>query len=215
MLLTRYRAPSGGGAFVPFSTTYTTPGTQTVSVPSGATSVVIEGYGGGAGGDSNLDLAGGGGAYSKTTLASLTGVTALYLSVPAASIGDAGTTGGDAFVKQNTSSGTTLMLAKGGGTDGTRYHGGAATSGTGDTKFSGGNGSQGNGAESGGGAAGPNGNGGNAAADGSAPGTGNGGLAGDGADWTAGVDGGNYGGGGATRTLGTSGAQGAIVLSWS
>jgi hypothetical protein len=196
------------------STDYITPGTFTVSVPSGKTGVVIEGYGGGAGGDAGLgDYGGGGGAYSKKTVTDLSGITALFLNVPDIGFPDSSIAGGDCFVKANTSGGTILMLAKGGGTDGTFWHGGASASGVGDVVFSGGNGSQGNGVlEVGGGAAGPLGNGGDSVYP--TPGTGKGGLAGNGGDYLLG--GSNYGGGGGARVgeSGTEGAQGAIRLTW-
>jgi hypothetical protein len=177
--------------------------------------VVIEGYAAGASGSEILNCGGGGAAYSKTTLASLTGVTGIYISIPAAP--PQRTAGGDAFAKQNTSGGTTLMLAKGGGTDGTLFHGGVAASGVGDVKFSGGSASQNQGVEAGGGAAGPISNGGNASVDGTTGGTSGGGLAGAGAPGDRASDGNPYGGGGGAwdGVTPTGGAQGAIKLSWS
>jgi hypothetical protein len=135
-------------------------------------------------------------------------------AVPARASADVGTAGGDAFVKQNTSAGTTLMLAKGGGSDGTFWHGGLAASGVGDVKYGGGNGTHGNATiEAGGGAAGPSGAGGNAAGVGS-PGVGGGSPAGNGGLIDNQAP--NYGGGGGINDGGPGGdaGQGWIKLSW-
>jgi len=139
--------------------TYTTYQNGTsLSVPSGASQVIIECWGsGGDGGDGELvgrAGGGGGGAYSKTTVSVSSGQSLLiYLDNLS-----------DAVV---TRSSTTLCLAKcgedgdltGGGA------GGAAASGTGDTKYSGGNGyyyATGNTGGGGGSSAGTAGNGNNA-----------------------------------------------------
>ena len=102
-------------SFSPFSTTYTTPGTQTISIPAGATSVVIECIGAGSSGvpEKTGTYGGNGGDYAKTTISSLSGYSALYISVPAATA--ANTPGASAFVKRDNSTGTTLCRGYGGG----------------------------------------------------------------------------------------------------
>ena len=186
------------GGFTPVSTDYTTPGTQTVSIPDGATAVTVECIGsGGAGGAS---YGGGGGEYAQKTSYAVAGLTGIYISVPDAftsSDGDA------AFAKENSSGGTTIALANGGLR---ASHGGAGgTGGTGDILHDGG---AGNPARGGGGAGGPTSAGGNGS--GSTGGAGGGSPAGAGGD--EGSAGHNYGGGGAAGS--TIGAPGWIRLSW-
>lgn len=194
------------GGFSPFSTEYTTPGTDTITIPEGALTCTIECYGAGASADGTQS--GGGGAYSQKTAMSVVGLTALYLSVPVQPAVSTG--GGNAFVRENSSSGTIVCLAKGGGSGGLRI--GGPGNGTGDIRYSGGNGVL-DLAVGGGGAAGPTGNGSN----GSSPdgGTGNGGVAGNGGDGL-GTNGMNYGGGGGNRDEEEFGlgAQGYIKLTW-
>ncbi len=201
------------GPIDPIVTTYTTPGTQTVSVPTGAVIVTVECYAAGATPlDDGTAGAGGGGAYSKRNTYSVAGLTGLYLSVPAAPGNN--TAGGDAFVRENNASGTVICLAKGGGSGGTIRIGGAAASGTGDTKYSGGNGeAYGGGLAGGGGGAGSTGNGSNGSA--GSGGAGGGGLAGAGGEGN-GTNGVAAGGGGGSRddVQAGAGARGAIKLTW-
>ena len=187
-------------SFSPFSTTYTTPGTQTISIPAGATSVVIECIGAGSSGvpEKTGTYGGNGGDYAKTTISSLSGYSALYISVPAATA--ANTPGASAFVKRDNSTGTTLCRGYGGGPGSgsqSLYNGSL-----GDVIHYGGEGANSNG---GGGAGGPTGNGGvGPGGAGNSPG-GNGGS-------TSASAGQNYGGGGGSAS---TGAQGWIKLSWS
>lgn len=211
--------PVGNAAFTPYSTEYTTPGTQTVSVPAGATSVTIECIGAGAGAYWNngaIRSGGGGGGYAKATSYSVSGLSAIYLSIPGAAA--TGTSGGDAFAKANSSGGTTICLAKGGGvgTYSVGGSGGYAVCETGDVKRNGGAGYFGssNAAAAGGGAANSASDGGNATPyAGGAAGTG---TAPAGAGGTAYANGALYGGGGGGSTSGLgTGAQGWIKLTWS
>lgn len=206
-----------GVSFTPYSTQYNsgTTSTTTVSVPVGASQVIIELIGKGGNGYtvvSSESRGGGGGAYSKTTITPLSGYTGIYLDL----------SGADATAKQNSSGGSTVCLAKGGvsGSAGTSGTGGAAGSGTGDVKYSGGDGYGESGTSAkatGGGGAGPSSAGSN--------GTGGGGGAGGGYPAGVGGDfntftGNNYGGGGGGMAF--SGFDGAgtggkswCKLSWS
>ena len=205
---------AGDESFSPYSTDYAggsvgasgnTSVAVTVSVPAGATAVIIECIGGGAG---NLNYkgavrAGGGGAYSKKTISSLVGYTAIYVSPGAA--GSPEWDGAASLAKQNTSGGTLLCDAKG---SSGRVGGGSAT-GTGDTKYSGGSGGNSAGL-GGGGAAGPSGVGGDNS--GATGGTSGGSPAGAGGN--SATNGSNYGGG-AGAGSGNSGGTGLVRLSWS
>ena len=210
---------ASASGFSPFSAEYTTPGTQTVSIPAGATAVTIECIGGGAGAFWNsgtIRAGGGGGAYSKTNSYSVSGLSALYLGVPASA--DSYVSGSLALVKANTSGGAVLCLAMGGsvGTASVGGAGGSSAAGTGDLKYQGGTGyyALSNAPAGGGGAGNSAGAGGNsssgtggAAGAGTAP-AGNGG--------SGFSNGANYGGGGGGSTSGLGrGAQGWIKLTWS
>lgn len=202
----------GSAAFSGYSTTYDsgTTSTTTISVPAGATGLVIEtiGKGGAAYLNSGVEArGGGGGAYSIKTIASLSGYTGIYLDL----------SGADAVAKQNSSGGSTVCLAKGGaaGVAGTSGQGGQSASGTGDTKYSGGDG-YGEASPGpkgyGGGAAGPSGAGGSA----NAGGAGSGGGPPAGAGGGLGADGNDYGGGaGAGSGVAGSGAKSYVKLTWS
>ena len=209
-------------AFVPYSTEYTTPGTSTISIPAGATTVTIECIGSGARGDVNSGVrgaGGGGSAYAKKNTYSLSGLTGIYISVSAINTTEEGAAL-DSFAKENSSGGTTICLAAGAPgavADGSTPLGGTAASSTGDVKYSGGSGasvhSSDEVASGGGGSAGPSGAGGNASYD--TAGTGNGAPAGNGGSGS-GVAGSAAGGGGGAHYSGTSGngARGWIKLSW-
>jgi len=197
----------GGGGFAQVVQTYTTPGTQTVSIPDGASFVTVECIGAGANGSHTADPTvngGGAGAYSKRNSYSLSGLTGIYISVPTGQ-------GGDAFAKENSSGGTTICLAAGKST--ANSSGALSTSCTGDLKYSGGDGdgSGGTGAIAGGGAGGPNGAG--TAASVNTPGVGGGGAAGNGGNGSQ--DGFVYGGGGGcTNVTDKLGAQGWLRLTF-
>ena len=212
-------AGGGGATALPYSTEYTTPGTQTVAIPAGAATVTVECYGSGANAtyvNGVQSTCGGGGAgYSRRDTYSVSGLTALYLSIPDAPASGSGVLGDDAFVKENTAGGTTICLAKGGGTVVGSYVGGAAADGTGDVKFSGGDGH--NVATEncgGGGGAGPDGDGGDGGS--GTAGTAGGGLAGVGSNGIT-TSASACGGGGGVRSNGGTprvGARGGIKLSW-
>ena len=190
----------GGDVFSPFATEYTTAITTTVAKPSGATQVIIECIGpGGSGNSGKITGAGGGGGYSKTTVALDGTYTGIYINLV-----------GLAQTRKNDSGGTVLAYAVAGfsGTDGGQ--GGPAGSGTGDVKHSGGNGvSGGNGG--GGGAAGPSGAGSNAS--GATGGASGGSPAGSGGNSNA--VGNAYGGGGGYNGTLHAGGSGYIKLDWS
>ena len=202
----------GSAAFSGYSTTYDSGSTSTttISVPAGASALVIETIGKGGAGYLNSGVearGGGGGAYSIKTLASLSGYTGVYLDLSSA----------DAVVKQNSSGGSTVCLAKGGAAAvaGTSGQGGQSASGTGDTKYSGGDGygeASGSPKGYGGGGAGPSGAGGTATAGG--PGSGGGSPAGAGGSF--GANGNDYGGGGgAGLGVAGAGAKSCVKLTWS
>ena len=192
-----------GASFSPYSTEYPTAGTQTIPVPSGATTVEIEVIA--AGGNANHDgfyaQGGGGAGYAKRNAMSLAGITDIYISVPAQA------SEGACFARANTSGGTLLCNATGGSHAATS--GGPGGTGTvGDVLHTGGNGQRVwySGAY-GGGAAGPTGNGGTPTSGGAPAGAGGGG----------GQNGSNYGGGGGDTQPGGAagvGAQGWLKLSW-
>lgn len=221
MFLVRKAATTAAVSFTPFATEYTTAGNQIVAIPVGATAVSIECIGAGAGGGSDSATwvaGGGGGAYSKKLNYSTSGLTGLYISVPAAST----TAGAAAFVKANSSSGTLICEAKGGLQGAKTYpygQGGQSSDGTGDVKYSGGKGGVTLTFSSnvgGGGAAGPSGNGGNGSSSGLPVGGSSGGSpAGKGGDHASGYNGVIYGGGAGSNSSSFIGAKGYIKLSWS
>ena len=186
-------------AFTPFSTEYTTPGTQTVSIPAGATTFDVECIAAGGGGTSGAGLSGGsGGGYAKKSGYSVAGLTGVFISVPNTTA--VNSDGASCFSKENSSGGTDIIRATGGaGSVGdTLRTGGSATAA---------------GASGGGGAAGTTGNGSNNS--GSSGGAGGGTPAGAGGNGNA--AGNNYGGGGGDcGASGTNclGAQGWLKISW-
>lgn len=195
-------------AFTGYSDTITATGTQTVSIPAGASTVTVECISSGAGGyDNGTTYGGGGGAYSKKNTYSLAGLTGIYIDVPAA--GAYGANGSDALARENSAGGTIICKAA----KSWNYNsihtgdGGQAADGTGDLKYSGGGISSS--AGGGGGAAGPSGSG--AANSGGTGGTAGGSPAGAGGNTSA--NGNNYGGGAGAGGA-TTGAQGWIKLTW-
>lgn len=210
-------------SFVGYSTAYTTPGTDTIPIPVGATAVTVECYG--AGGSVNGPFAvgktgGGGGAYARRDVYAVAGLTAIYISVPNQTA--VATGGGDCFARENTSGGSDICRAKGGGAgvnDGTAS-GGSASSSVGDVRFRGGQSRvTGISNSGGGGAGGPSGAGGDTNNSHSG-GAGGGGVAGAGGARGAAGDppenGANYGGGGGggPSASGGLGAQGYLKLTW-
>jgi hypothetical protein len=195
---------------------YTTSGaTQNFTVPAGVTSLKIEAWGGGAGGDGTANKAGGGGAFAGYNATTVTAGTSYSVIVGGG--GSAGNSGQD-------SSFGSLVLAKGGivGT------GGQATASTGGIKSSGGNGgpSGGNGGAGGGGAGGnPNsgsigiGSSGNTGGSGGAGGTTGGGTGGAGGNNNSNGNAGAVpgGGGGERGNSGSNsgaGGNGRVIISW-
>lgn len=199
--------------FVGYSTTYSTVGTQTVSIPVGATTVTVECFGGGEAGSTNFKsfgVGGGGGAYSKRNSYSTAGLSGIYIDVPAGgSLG--GADGADAVARENSVAGTIVCLAKGGGTAGGGV-GGASASGTGDVKHSGGNGAGAISSSGGGGGAGPSGNGSNGS--GATGGASGGSPAGAGGNGTNNAGNEAGGGGGAGSSSFAAGAKGRVILTW-
>lgn len=210
--------------FVGYSTAYTTPGTDTIAIPVGATTATVECYAAGGGGrQDGLTIThksgGGGGAYARKNTHPVAGLTAIYISVPD-TVG-AETTGQDCFARENTSGGAVICLAKGGaaGVAAGTAAGGSATSSVGDVKFRGGQSQATSNDSSGGGGGGPSGAGGDSINSGTG-GAGGGGVAGAGGARADTADPGqNYGGGGGGSTLGAlgfggAGAQGYLKLTW-
>lgn len=209
------------------SQTINTPGTGTVTIPAGVTSVTVEVWGGGGKGGSvtanNTQAGGGGGgAYSRSVL-TVTATTYNY------SVGAGSTTtsaGGDTWF--NTA---TTLMAKGGNSVANNNlagaTGGARASGFGTTLYSGGNGANGVGGST------KQGGGGGSSAGTASDGTtatnitgaiapaggGNGGNGADeGASGTNGSTPGGGGGGAARKNAGTTdggnGANGKLVINW-
>lgn len=189
----------------------TTTSAQTLSKPAGAVSVEIELYGAGgfAGIDESIFNAGGGGAYSKTTLASIGGLTALWLQN-----GSPGSiTPNISRVRLNNSSGTVVCAAP----SGQMFGRGDASLCVGDVKRSGGYGgrSDGSGGMGGGGAGGPVSNGGDCPNI-AVPGAGGGGRAGAGGNGNGPTNGQDYGGGAAISFSGVGGGTGLplAIIRW-
>jgi len=196
---------------------FTTSGTFTV--PAGVTSVKIEAWGSGAGGNKQIFRGGGGGAFAGNNSLSVTPGTQYSVNVGS---GPAAGSGADG---QNSSFGTTLVVAAG-GTVGT---GGQASNSTGTIRFNGGNGGSstsggGAGGGGGGGTGGDGGNGGNTNTNsggaGGAGGTtlgGNGGKGGD--NNQNGSTGVTPGGGGGEAGINNSnisggGGNGRVIVTW-
>ena len=161
-------------------------GTYSWTVPCGVTSVYVEAWGAGAGGDYNTG-GGGGGAFAAGTVTVVPGTT--YTVV----VGKGGIGDGSVEAGTNSSFGANLIVAEGGGRGANIRTGGRVAQSIGTIRFAGGNGAasgSGNGGSGGGGSAGASGAGGNGSAA-----TGNAGAAGG----TAGAGGGAAGGNGGSR----------------
>jgi len=220
------------------TSTFSTPGTTTWTVPAGVTSAVFEAWGGGgAGGWTNVSSSGAGGGaggqYAKTTLTGLTPSDVYTVVVAAVATATTSTVadGNDSSVTAPSSS--TVVLAKGGGGGqgccGTLPNGGSGSNSgsVGDLINPGGNGAGGSTTVAtsggGGGAAGSTGAGGAASGNTAGTGTslngGNGGAGGTG-NFTGAV-GSNYGGGGGggsksngSTKSGGNGAQGLVTVTY-
>jgi hypothetical protein len=210
-------------------TLVTAPGAGSIVVPSGVTSLTVEAWGGGCGGNSASapnGCSGAGGGYAKSSITVTPGQTVFY-NVGDGGIGATpptqnGTAGGDSWVNKSTNS------APGASSNGCLATGGAAgdTSGFGagsgtvaDLSFSGGVRVSSNNGAGGGGGAGSGGDGGFQVTDtvGGAGGSPDGGRGGDG--FVAGAtDPGDQPGGGGGGTWasggGSNGAAGKIKISW-
>ena len=155
---------------------FTTTGAGTWIVPSGVTSIQIEGIGGGADGSAANETGGGGGAYAKSVSIAVTPGQTVYLN-----IGSRGANGSDTWanVSVNSAPGSASngIVAKA-GQGGATPSGGSGASSVGTLTYSGGNGGLlgSFGAAGGGGAAGPNGIGAQGATGGSNSGGGGGGA---------------------------------------
>lgn len=151
------------------------------------------------------NYAGGGGAYSKITNATLTGGASVGIHVGP---GGYGTGDLDSYLCSATTncgaigSSSVLVGAKGGANDGT---GGSSASGVGTVKYTGGSKGTGSGGRGGGGAAGPNGDGANG---GSSSNGSRGGGGGGGGGGTAGGAGAGTSGAGGNNSGGTGGGAG-------
>lgn len=192
--------------------------------PEGVTKVFVETYGAGGGGrtdTTNGGGGGGGGAYSSGTITVTPGVS---YSIVVGTGGGAGTAGGDSYFDAGAA-----VKAKGGsgGTGTAGAAGGVAASGAGSTKWGGGTGGAFNATKGGGGggAAGASVNGKNGLLDanggGVASNAGAGfGAGGQGNTAASGSNGTAYGGGGGggtktASTTGGTGANGAVILTYS
>jgi len=214
--------------------TYSTPGSNSVNIPAGYGTLIMECYGGGGAGAGITSGfasqgAGAGGQYSKTTITGITAGQAVNSVVAATRVGTTGNAsdGNESTVTVNSvlkcrAMGGQSAIGTGGGA-------GSTTSGVGDIVRKGGNGgafiSLGSG--SGGGCAGPTSNGGNGGDGPGTQGTGGGGVAGaggngfdfdgDGNGGTGSIYGG--GGGGAVRAIsgsysGGDGRSGYVKLTF-
>ncbi|MEL4455100.1 cytochrome c3 family protein [Lutimonas vermicola] len=182
----------------------TDPATTQVTIPAGATNIIVEVWGaGGSGGGSRKNAAsggGGGGAYSRSINGFSPGTYDVQIGqgAPAAAANVDGTAGGNTwFINAST------VFADGGGgglSDGTPGAGGNSPIGD-DTTISGGNGVAGSGSQGGAGGDGAN-----------------GGAGGAGGNATSGSNGsppGGGGGGGADRSAtGGAGANGQMIITY-
>lgn len=119
---------------------FTTVGAGTFTVPADFVSLIaIEAIGGGS--SPGTYLSGGGGAYAKSTSASLSPGQVLYLNV---GVGGSGGAGGDSWVNASSNAAPTLssqgVLAAGGRFSNTGSNNGLAASSVGDVRFNGGSG---------------------------------------------------------------------------
>jgi hypothetical protein len=208
--------------------TYDTAGSFSTTIPSGATIMVIECYGGGGTGEglvvAGTGGGGAGGQYAKKTINSPTSGQTVNITVAASRIGinGLGRNGNDSYVSVNS---IEECRAKGGAGGRSTGANGSTSGGVGDTVNAGGNGaaasSDGGG---GGGCGGTSGAGGNAS--GITAGTGGGGNAGSGGNGASGSGGtsdgisgypyGGAGGGGFVLTSGSAnggnGGQGFVKI---
>jgi hypothetical protein len=131
----------GVSAFTPFSNTITATGLTTITIPAGATTALIEVWGGGAGGGQGTGTGctaksgggGGSGAYSKLSV-SVAGHAGQTIKCNVGIAGAASAAGGQSNVQSGTFT-TTTQIANGGnpgasGTTGTGGTGGTASGGS-------------------------------------------------------------------------------------
>lgn len=214
------------------SAAFTSPGSYTVAIPAGVSTIRVDAYGGGGGGGGSNSCTrggggGGGGAYSRRDAYAVNATTCYTVVVGGGGAGGCNTcTGGTGGQSRFANGVTNLAVANGGaggggGGSGNGGGGAAGTASSGDVNRSGGNGGGGvNVGGGGGGGAGANGVGGNAS--GSTRGLGGSGnyFGGNGANGrTSGCDGGGFGGsafggggGGAANGNGGAGANGGVLI---
>ncbi|WP_218248631.1 T9SS type A sorting domain-containing protein [Kaistella faecalis] len=199
--------------------TYNAPGTYTFKVPPGVTSLKIEAWGAGSGGNNDISRGGGGGAFAGNNTVAVTPGAEYTVRVGGGGAAGTGNNGED-------SSFGSLVVAKGGN----GAAGGSASASTGTITYSGGNGgrSYGNGGAGGGGSAGALGDGGNGAdtnsgtgAAGGAAGSGGGAAGGNGGNTNNNGGNGAFpgGGGGERGSNGTSigsgaGGNGQVIITY-
>jgi hypothetical protein len=219
---------------------FTTPGSNTWTVPAGVTSITVEVWGAGGRGGSRTSGSGaygggGGGAYSRRVISVTSGQNYTYEVGAGSSSNAAGATGGISRFYLTSSPTIDLVRAAGGNSVGnnsvTGALGGSAATGIGDITYSGGNGANattGNNSPStnrvgggGGSSAGTSGNGNNATGLNGATAPIGGGDGGDGINGNGNGENGfspGGGGGGAERTSGTrtggNGGNGQIIISY-
>jgi hypothetical protein len=214
------------------SNVFTTTGAGSFTLPANATNVVVETWGGGAGGANVAGQAagGGGGAYASSNLGSVGGQT-VFFSVGTG--GTSGNAGGQTWARIGTNAAPTTASEGALAAGGAISAGGTVAASIGEVRFAGGAGAaaQGGGGaragSGGGGGAGSNGagnngtqgSGGTTVGSGGAGGTpdgGNGGNGGvSGATGQAGfAPGGGGGGSGSSFTGSGSGARGQVRISW-
>jgi len=231
-------SPGGGsGGTTPTNNTYG-PGTQTVTVPANVFSMDVVALGGGAGGGGGQSEAysqdgdaggggGGGGGCGYSQNVSVTPGETLYVQVGSGgtfgSHRNAGTDGGDSFIRRGSSSGTIIVAGYGGSAGSDYRRGGSGGGYVGDNGGNGGSGAGGSASREvgggGGGAGGPfgsGGSGGSSGSNGSSGTTSGAGGGGGGTNDSNGEDGGGGGGGqsvtgilNGTTTSSTSGSGGS------
>ena len=202
-----------------FGQTQTFNSTGSFVVPAGVTSITVQVWGAGGGGDNSTNY-GGGGAFAQSTFP----VTSGNIYAITVGLGAGSGTGGDG----GDSSFGSVVVAKG-GKGGSIGNGGLASQSTGDIKFNGGNGGKSSGnAGAGGGAAAGTGNDGNPGGSATSNTIGNGGVGingggsggNGGVDYSSGIPGVAPGGGGGERgknsIFGSSGAggNGRVIINY-
>ncbi|MBW7841088.1 MAG: hypothetical protein H3C36_15965, partial [Chitinophagaceae bacterium] len=208
-------------SFSQTSNNYTTAGSYTFTVPTGVTTIKVEAWGGGAGGNDAMNYGGGGGAFSGIN--SITVTTGDVINITVGAGGGPGENGGASYITINSSPTKNINAA-----GGTGKFGGAAGSIFGTTNWKGGDGgtSSSLGGGGGGGSAGRAGAGSNGDSTTSNSG-GNGGAAGGGGGGAKGGNGGaknkngkigvSPGGGGGEAGNGKtdgSGGDGTIIITF-